>query len=252
MKILFAGNSQTSCLKRAFDNNPETLEKHQVYFHVTPGGTGPYFKIKDDKLSVIQGAINPNFPPRLHPEDVPTPSLNSFDVIIVSALGYIDGGFYYPGHSPVIAQGLLHQYSPKPNKLADRLLSKSCYKDIIFTLLSQQPGFQFLFDLKNNYNKRIIVQPFPFISEIIKNHQEWPINKMYNDPLGAHAFFQKTRSQYLMETCKKLSVELLPYPVTEWEKTLFAPKEFMALSDGLHPSDDYGQMIIEQIEKKIR
>ncbi|MEE9328342.1 MAG: hypothetical protein V3U71_13735 [Cocleimonas sp.] len=249
MKILFAGNSQTTCLKIAFDSNPETLDKHEVYFHVTPGATGPYFKIKDDQLSVIQGAINPNFPARLHPEGISTPPLSSFDVIIISALGYVDGGFLY--QNTVMKQGVLHQFSPKKNDHTQRLLSKPCLKEIVFTLLSQQHGFQFLDELKNHFNKKIIVQPFPIISEIVKDHPDWLLNRLYNDPIGAHKFFQKTRDDYLDFACNKSNIKLLPYPVPEWKSSMFSPKDKMSLADGQHPTNEYGPMILEQIKNEL-
>lgn len=240
MRLLFAGNSHASCLKRAHDSHPGLLSKCEVFFYVTTGGAGPLFTIKDNKLNVIGAPVT-----RVSPEEVRGLPLNHYDVIVISALGYVDGGFCY--NNVITKQGLLAAYRPKPNKVTNRYLSKNCYIQVISSSLRAQHGVQFLLNLRASFGGRIIVQPLPVMSEIVKGHPDWALNQMYDDPIGAHEFFSRIRDEFLANICKEVSAELLPYPIASWRNDLFAPAEFMSKDDGLHTLDSYGEMVIRQI-----
>lgn len=250
MRVLFAGNSQVACLKKAHDLHPDILGKHaKISFYVTPGGTGPYLSLNNKQLVANLSAMNPKFPPRVYPEEAAQKPVSHYDAIVISALGYLDGGFYYP--SPVPRQGLLSDFAPKQNTISNRPLSKTCYRHIIHNTLTSHQGFQFLTQLRKCYSKRIIVQPFPLMSDIIRDHPKWPLNQMYDKPLEVNEFFCKTRDAYLAKLCSDLNVELLPYPQQEWHEKFFTPAEFMNTADGMHPTELHGKMIIEQIAKLI-
>lgn len=249
MKILFAGNSQASCIKKAYDDNAATIGTHDVNFYVTPGGTGPYFRVEQGLLSVVKEAINPKFPPRVSSDEVANTPLNCYDVVVVSALGYVDGGFYYA--NSLTTQGVLFNFSPKKNRYTSRLLSSRCYRQIIYSNLRDQLGFKFLYDLRSNFEGQIIVQPFPVMSEIVRSHKDWPLNQMYEDALGAHGYFMQTCDDFLALTCNEIGADLLPYPRQEWRKNLFAPSHIMATSDGLHPLEPYGKLILRQVADTV-
>lgn len=250
VNFLLVGNSQLACIKKVHDSNKNILGQHgSASFYVTPGGPGPHFTVKNDLLVVNKKGINPNFPPRAYPENTPSIPLGHYDAIVVSALGYVDGGFCYP--NPITRQGLLVEYGPKENGITQRPLSKICYRQVIESTLVNQPGFLFLSDLRRNFAGTIIVQPFPLLANGIKDHPGWPLNQMYMDPLGAHRFFSEVRDEVLARICNSLKVELLPYPNSKWRNNLFTPSEYMVASDGLHPSEEYAKLVLEQISKVL-
>jgi hypothetical protein len=249
VKVLFVGNSQLGCLKLALDETPDLLQGHEVHFQVFPGGEGPSFEMESGKLVPIKEAINPNFPPRVSPEEARDLPLDAYDAIVVSALGYVDGGFYYK--NPATLQGQLHGYGPKKNELSNRPLSAACYRSLISGCLLSQHGFKFLSRLRENFGSRIIVQPFPLMSEIVKDHPDWPLNKMYEDPLGAHRFITQTRDEVLAAACDSASALLLAHPDENWKDRLFTPRELMGKGDGLHPLPAYGQKVLRQVAQVL-
>ncbi|MFN3628236.1 MAG: hypothetical protein ACK4S3_10220, partial [Parvibaculum sp.] len=91
MRLLVVGNSQAGVLKQAHDIDPKVLGV-SPFFYVVPGGTGPYLRVENDRL-VVTMSIDA-FPPRIDPPEANAP-LSSFDAIVVSALGYADGGFQF-------------------------------------------------------------------------------------------------------------------------------------------------------------
>jgi hypothetical protein len=249
MKILVTGNSQVSCLKTAYDADPQLLEKHgEVHFYVVPGGRGPYFYIEDDVLKVRK-AYKSEFPPRVHPAEALNASLSSYDLIVVSALGFVDSGFHLK--NPITRQGLIHDFSPKVNEISTRPLSKNCYEQLIRSSLRSQPGIRFLQQLSQEYGGRILVQPFPQVSSKVRTHSEWPLSMMYEKPMEAHKFFSAVRDDFMVNLCQELSVELLPCPNNKWHEDLFTPSELMSNADGVHPTHEYGNLILNQISDEI-
>lgn len=248
MKVLIVGNSQASCLKTAHDLHPGILGSvADIYFYVVPGGHGPAFSIENDCLNVPKGTFNPDFPPRVYPESTVTTLLSEYNAIVISALGYVDGGFVF--NNPIVRQGVVHDFSPKENGITNRPLSRRCYNQLVHSALTAQQGFQFLVRLRKHYSKKIILQPFPMISIAIRHHSDWPLNQLYEDSQAAHEFFSESRDVFLRKICTDLSVDLLPYPREEWLNDHFTPTEFMNTKDGLHPNEVYGKMVNEQIAK---
>lgn len=250
LKVLLVGNSQAACIKRACDLRPGVLSKRaQLAFQVTPGGDGPYFTVENDRLSVISRWINPKHPPTAYPEGADRSSLSSYEAIVVSALGYVDGGFCYK--NPIQRQGQLHQFLPRKNVISDRPISAACFRQIVFQGLLSQPGISFLSNLRSAYQGRIIVQPFPLVSDAMRSHADWPLSMMYSDPIGAHSFFCSTGQDALREICSAAGAELLPYPRAEWLEENFTPAEFMNARDGIHPNDAYGLMVCDQLARAL-
>ncbi|WP_216725653.1 hypothetical protein [Thiorhodococcus drewsii] len=250
MNILLVGNSQLACLKKAYDVQPEILGQFgDISFYVTPGGTGPYLTVNNGLLELIKEGINPKFPPRAYPENTPSIPLDNYDLIVVSALGYIDGGFYYP--SPATRQGIIFDFCPKPNAITSRYISVPCYKKIIEGTLLSQPGIKFLMILRKYFCKDILVQPFPLPSKDIQNHPEWPLNSMYEDVLGAHKFFCQERDLFMKNFCEKHNMTLLSYPLGIGREDYFSPPDLMGASDGLHPTERYGELVLRQIANAV-
>ncbi len=249
MKVLFAGNSQMSCIKLAFDAFPEVMKDSCVSFYIVPGGQGPPFIIENKKLKIISRHVNIKFPPRVTPETAKDAQIDSYDAIIVGALGHYDGGFCFG--NPVLHCGILQKYLPKHNEHSNTPISTVLYKEILYAYFSKQPGFIFLRALRESFTGVIIVHPFPVPSEVMKTHPEWALNKMYNDPLGAHAFFMQLRDDFLEKECRANEAILLPYPRPDYRKNLFAPADIMHSSDGLHPKPEYGLMVLRQIAETL-
>jgi hypothetical protein len=247
-KLLIVGNSQAGCIKRAYDRIPEVLNSvADVYFYVISGGTGPYFQIKSDRLVVE--ASNPKYPPYAIPEDARSLPLKNYDIIFVSALGYIDGGFAFVNQ--ITRQGLLFDFGPKANPITDLLLSKSCYTRVIFDMLMAQSGFRFLESLRGAFGKRIVVQPFPLLSSLTRESSAWAMNQMYEQPLEAHKFFQGTRDEFVDLFCRERSIELLPYLRHEWTEDYFTPEALMRSGDCVHPTDEYGELVVRQLASRL-
>lgn len=251
MKILITGNSQASGLKSGYDIRPDILDEiADVYFYVVVGGEGPAFKIENGSLVTKCINLNSKYPPWTYPKGLTLSKIHDYDVIVISALGYIDGACYFS--TPVTRQGLVYDFQPKRNSIIDAYVSKACYRQVIHSYISKHPGVQFLISLRQHYDGIIILQPFPLISDAVIDDPEWPLNEMYKDPLDAHRFFCKIRDAFLMQMCEKHSVELLPYPRSEWLHNCLTPKELMSPIDGIHAGSHYGIMVMKQIVDVIR
>jgi hypothetical protein len=246
MKILLVGNSQLACIKLAADKEPRIFGDHEVHFYVMPGAAGPAFDIEGGRLKVIDSAVAPQYPPVAHPRITKDMPVDSYDLIFVSALGHLDGGFRNRKPNYFVRQGVVAAFGPKPGDSA--LISKKCYEALLPSYFEvYQYGFTFLRTLRKNFTSRIVLQPFPLMSEMVRDHPQWAMNELYDDPLAAHRFFLQLREDYLIKFCGELGVELLPYPDDSWRKALFTPKELMSDIDGLHPTPAYGRKVIQQL-----
>lgn len=252
MKILIVGNSQSGCLKKALDassaNQFPLTEKAD--WIVTPGGTGPYLEIRDNKLVVTRS--DPRFPPRFTPNsDILNIDINSYSAVVICALGYIDGGFYY--YNTISADNNFPIASFARKIICDNEypISECCFKDVAMNQLSMQPGFIFFDQLKKIYKGKIFVQPFPLLSSKIQTHENWHLAKIYEDPIPVNHFLLDLKDQYLKNLCEDNNVYLLPYPDYSWRSLGFTPSEFILDSDYLHPNNLYGKLVLTQIEKLI-
>ncbi len=249
MRVLIAGNSQAGAMFRAAQGElrPD-MGDVELYFYVIPGGTGPYFRVADDRLVVT--SFNEQFPPYKDPPDVDQQDLSSFDAVVVSALGYIDGGFQYS--NPIVSQGIVPEFDPLPEAAGQPLISQATLRAVVRHGLLTQPGYTFLRELSKTYGGRILVQPFPHLSDYMLERDDWPLRKFYRDVEGANRYLAALRDDTNAEICKELGVELLDYPDPAFHETGFTPRRLMRDSDGLHPEAEYGAMVLSQIAALMR
>lgn len=248
MKILVAGNSQAGALRLAVTSGllggAGAIRPH---FFVVPGGTGPQFILKDRRLIVT--SFNEKFPPYTDPAEISKPLIDDYDAIIVSALGYVDGGFLYL--NAITHQGYLAEFRPRLG-IPDRpLLSETVFTEVVKTALLLQPGFVFLKALAGEFRGRILVQPFPYSSSYLTEREDWELRRLYEDFLGFNRFLFRVRDVLLREICDDLGVELLPPPDPAWAVNAFTPRELMRESDGVHPMPEYGAMVLRQIALQL-
>jgi len=249
VKILLAGNSQAGALKMAYDANPDILGKSaKLYFFVIPGGHGPYLTVKDDRL-VVEMVIK-DCPPYAAPAETPDMAVSSFDAVLISALGYVDGGFRFD--NPITKLAALAEFQPIGEAESADLVSDRCYREMILQSLRGHHGFRFAKTLRENYSGRIIVQPFPYSSSEMLSHEDWGLRKRYADYVGAHRFFATEKDIALRKLSSELSFELLDYPSNEWGKDFLTPQNLMRSSDCLHPTPEYGEKVLRQIRDRLQ
>lgn len=245
MKILIVGNSQATPLKLANDRFASRLD---LNFFVVPGGHGPYLSIKDDKLVV--DIRNEKHPAYAFPEDVPDRPLSDFDIIVVSALGYVDGGFAFK--NPITTLATLAEFDPIGEATGRELVSRSCYATLVAERLRSHHGMRFLHQLVATVSAPVFVQPFPFPGKALRAHPDWGLARDYANPEGAHAFFCQARAKALKEICDPLGTRILPYPEPVWSQSCFSPTELMRETDLIHPNLEHGRMLLEQLETEIQ
>lgn len=248
MKLLVTGNSQGGALRLALKEGLlEDEETVRPDFYVVPGGTGPYFTLQDGKLLVT--AFNDKFPPYMDPPDTGDRRIEDYDAVLVSALGYVDGGFVYD--NPIPKQGYVAEFLPRKDRPERPLISGSCLADIMRPALMRQPGFVFLQELRDKFSGRILVQPFPYSSEYLAEREDWEVRRIYEDYIGFNRFLFQLRDHALREICDELGVELLDPPDPSWSVSCFTPRALMRDSDGLHPMPAYGAMVLRQVTETL-
>ncbi len=249
MKLLIAGNSQASCLKSAYDAYPGVMRGLDVHFYVSPGGSGPYFDVQDDRLQILPWSVNERAPPRQHPVGTSDIPLSSFDAIVVCALGYVDGGFAFV--NPIIRQGVLHRFAPLASVDGPPLVSAQAMRSVVHHMLRQHHGMRFLAKLCAGYEGAVLVAPFPYLSEDIKTHQGWPLRQMYRDAEGANEFFAAVRDECLDAECSHLGATLLSRPAEAVVPGCFSSSSYMTSTDMVHPNHRYGRLILEVIRSQL-
>lgn len=253
MKILVVGNSQAGCLKKALDHAEERefSAMKTADWIVIPGGTGPNLSIEDNQFKIK--SFDPRFPPRYSPnKEILSSDINDYDLIIISALGYIDGGFFYSNKIANDPINPLSSFKRKARKEYEFPLSKSCFREVMINRLGMQPGFLFYNQLKTVYTGKILVQPFPMLSSDIEFHEGWHLAHIYKNPKEVNCFLLDLKDDYLRSICNTKNTYLLPYPNKSWRLDGFTPSNFVAESDYLHPKQAYGEAVLLQLESFIR
>jgi hypothetical protein len=249
MKILFIGNSQLSCVKLAYDKYGFNSAVHIIHFYIMPGGWGPSFIVENGFLKVNPIAALKEFPPSYSPDTVPLTKIDSYDLIFICALGHYDGGFKYINDSSFIAQGVVPELGLNSLDSRYSMVSKSCIFEMMNCFFMEyQFGFKFIQHLRSFYSGEILLQPFPLLSEIMLPNKDWLINKIYSNPIDAHLFFLSIKDRLIADFCKKFNISLLDYPVAEWRAAGFTPASYMSEIDGIHPTAEYGKMVLDQVE----
>ncbi|MDG1373276.1 MAG: hypothetical protein P8Q48_24110 [Paracoccaceae bacterium] len=244
-KILIAGNSQSGALKSCLNDGSYSPEgKIDIGFHVVPGGVGPNLSVENDRLVVT--SFDPKQPPFFAPADVPDTPLSEYDAVIVSALGYIDGGFTYKNAIP--RQGLIAEFDPKPNEEVSNLITPAVFQEVMQEGFLRHTGFMFLKKLSESYSGKIVVQPFPYISDYVLEREDWALRQLYSDYKGANRFMVETRGIVLEEICERYGATLLPMPATDVAEQGFTPRDLMNDHDALHAKASYGAMVWKEIE----
>lgn len=248
MKILFIGNSQLSCVKLAYDKYGFNCVDNEIHFYIIPGGWGPSFIIENGLLKVNPVAALKEFPPFYYPDVVPSTHLDSYDLILISALGYYDGGFKHVNDSSFLAQGAVLELGLNDFDVGHPVVSKSCAFEMMNGFFMEyQLGFKFIKHLKSSYSGQILLQPFPLLSDIVLKDKGWLINKFYSSPTDANLFFLSIKDRLLDDFCKTFNITLLDYPKSEWRVSGFTPSTYMSDVDGIHPTVEYGNLILDQV-----
>jgi hypothetical protein len=235
VRVLIVGNSQAGVLKSAHDANPGILGVDPFFF-VVPGGTGPYMRAEDDRM-IVTGTIE-GFPPRINPPEADSP-LSTFDAVVVSALGYADGGWRY--QNPITTSAFVPDFSPKAT---GELASPAAFRQIVYGGLQKQLGFVFLDSLRATYRGPIILQPFPRLSERLPEREDWQLRRDYDNFLEMHHLIERARCDFLSAKAKELDIVLLPFP---FEDPWWTPATMMRDDDMVHVNVKYGSLVLEQI-----
>ena len=249
MKILIAGNSQSAALKIAHDTNPEIFSKiGEVFFYVIPGGEGPYLKVENDKL--ILTSSNKDWHPYAAPASTPDMPVSSFDAVMISALGYIDGGYLYK--NAFLDVGILPEFEPLEELKDKEIISDHCYQKIVTShWRNNTHGFSFAKSLQESFKGKVFVQPFPRVSSALQNNNWW-LRKCYKNYLGAHQFFSNAKDFSLRTLADEMGFNLLSYPtLTEDDaKSAFTPEHLMT-DDCLHPKPEYAAIILKELASSL-
>jgi hypothetical protein len=158
-EVLIVGNSQLGVLRRAFlDKQGGALAGVcNVSFFATPGGSGPYVGVGKDRLVATQQVKQDRV--FWEPAAAAHRSVQAFDAIAVSALGFVDDGKI---GLPAVSRVRLSPFGPIGQPAAP-FVSEACFRELVAAMLDTQPGFVFLRELREAYDGQIIVQPFPHL-----------------------------------------------------------------------------------------
>ena len=248
-KLLVVGNSQAGPLKRAMDLWPQRFDHFaSVSFFVTPGGCGPYVAVENGKMRAT--FVMKDLPPYWHPEEAATTPVSSYDAVLVSGLGYFDGGHAYINRASSL--GLIHEFEPIPPPTREQpLVSKGCYFRMMQAVLSEHHGFQFARGLRSCFGGSIFVQPFPLHSDRFLEIEAWKLRDLYRKPLEMYRFLVNARDKILSDFCAQIGASLLSFPDPAWVQSGFTPRTFMPSKDDLHPGADYGALVLDQLQRAV-
>lgn len=247
-EVLVLGNSQTRPLRRSYEIRVDEIRAAQVRlsFYVIPGGMGPDFTITE--TGVAHGRFNPKYPPYMVPPGLHSKPLADFDAIVISALGFVDGGYAFKNQIPM--SGAVHEFGPRGPARQVPLVSDRCFWDMVQDGLDLHPGMQTLRALCKAYRGPVYVQPFPDISDAMLTHEGWGLRRWYHDPLGMHLMLTQARDAYLSDLAKETGARLLPRAVDTTEQRM-TPQAWMRKSDGVHMSATHGSLVLDQIVAEV-
>lgn len=242
MKILITGNSQAAALRKA-GRDSVPLDGVDLSYFVAPGGTGPHMTVGPDGR-LQEHSRNTKAPPFSDPpgtEDVP---MSQFDAIVISALGYVDGGVKFRG--PFADGPFVAEFAPIDVTGEEALVSKACFREV-HASLTATPGFRFAADLRKHFAGPIIVQPMPYPSAESRSSPTWATRQRYRDAIGFNGFLATLTDRLLADFCAEHAMTLLPRPPETIEDGPFTGMAYMREGDGVHPNDLYGKLVLGQI-----
>lgn len=239
-KILVIGNSHAACLKRAHEL---ISVNYSISFAVMSGGTGPYFCVDEEKkLSVLHEYGEE---PYYTPDDAACLPLDSYDVIVFSALGRVFGGI--GAREPVIESCQVEEFGLKALSKDGNLVSKACFKDCLVDWLNDLPITHLVKQVAALSDNIIYIQPYPYFSDEVLHHPEFILSKMYQRPAEIYSCIQNTKNEWLRDLCGQVGAELIEYP-RDATVGQFVKSNFVKSKDLIHPTDHYGRLVLQDLE----
>ncbi|MGO1118614.1 hypothetical protein ACTL6U_07915 [Rhodovibrionaceae bacterium A322] len=234
----------------AYRKKPDSLGQDcELHVCLIMGASGPFVKAENDflQLDIPREGIRSV----LLPEGTLDWPLSSYDAIIVSALGYMDGGHMFD--SLIQRRGVLPEFGPRADFATGEVISDACMKRIVKSVWTRgHRGFKLIKAMRNTYSGPIFVQPYPRLSSCMQNQETWRLRTYYDDYLGAHAFFCRIQQDLLRELSQELDFHLLAYPeeALDPDNRDFSKVEFMN-KDMLHTLPDYSAFHLDEIAQKL-
>lgn len=247
MKVLFTSNSQAAALRRA-DRLFRPDNGYAPFFFVTPGATGPYLNILAD------GRLEPTHKtektqPYAHPPKTTEMRLSDFDAIVVSSLGFTDGGARFL--SPFNIGPLVADFEPLETTTSDSLASIACFREVHSNTLLKHHGFRFARKVRDRFAGPILIQPTPYPSEILREDAEWPVNRKYRRAMDYYSFVQTLTNALLEKFAGEHSMTLLPRPPETLADGLFSRSGFIREDDAIHSNEHYGALVLAQVGRVL-
>jgi hypothetical protein len=248
VKVLILGNSQAGALKRSHDRRRADLAAAGValHFYVIPGGMGPDVGVAQGRM--VLGETSPTHPPYVAPAGTEAMPLDAFDAILISALGYADGG--HAAKNPITVTGVMAEYGPRGAGLERPLVSDTCFRAMAEALFDRQPGFAACRALAAAFAGPLFVQPFPRPGAALAAHPGWGLAQWYDDPLGVHGLLEDIKDRTLARLVAETGVQLLDYP--PGAGGAFTPDALMNPRDDIHQADAYGDLVLDQLVARCR
>lgn len=247
MKILVVGNSNVGTLVRAY-SSVQNDKGHEFCFFSVPGGTGPALRFRENVLELIPGSEHAVHKAYSFPAGGFNGEYKKYDVIVVSALGYICGGYSYDYSIMTRNYTILDEVI---EGFHTRFVSLDEQKFLFYKFLERQSGFRFLRDLlQSDYSGKIIIQKFPRLSEACINNSSWKPSLRIKNIDVMYSRYLNWLDEYIAGYSKYGHFKLLDDPVIDYVNGVFTPIGLME-SDGAHANLIYGKIIFEQIFKEI-
>lgn len=241
MKVLIVGNSNVGTLIRGYKEYNFT-DMIDFTFYSVPGGTGPALRFEGELLKLIPGSENAKYRAYSYPIDSYLGDYQSYDAILVSALGYICGGYGYD-------KSILSRNYSINDQLKEgvdlRFVSLEEQKFIFWEFLNKQHGFIFLKDLLvSDYKGKVFVQKFPNLSESCLDNNSWKPSQLIENIGDTYGRYLAWLDEYFELYSKYGDFTILYASSVNYIKKFFTPRHLMEV-DGSHGNFEYGRIILE-------
>jgi len=247
MKILFFGNSLLIALLNAYKRNNAILGPDvECSFFIEIGGPGPGCTIEEDKIILSSRADKDKRPEVMVPADLLDIPISQYDAVVFVALGRLHG-MSLDKDVHIGSYGQMYEFGPKVNALTNIAISKSAYSEMVNYFTESQVGVSLMRSLKGYKFKRIVVEQ-PLLSDSIKDHPDWILRKLYDDPIAALNFFQTQRRITLTRICEEEGVHFIP---ALFDKEGFTPSHFSNEVDLFHTNHHYADLLFKEISQAL-